>query len=199
MDSLSTGIGKVALRTALDKVIKTYRNNKFDKLIKRLETGEISLTDNELQSDDFIACFIKTIDAIDKAISKEKVAILENLFINGIETQVIRNTPTLYEETLSIISDLSIREIEILFILSEELSIEEAQEESTIVLERNQKAKKRICQRYNISAVYTAALLHRLERTGLIVDGNFIGGPEYFMSPLYQEIKKLIHYEIWQS
>ena len=167
MDSLSTGIGKVALRTALDKVIKTYRNNKFDKLIKRLETGEINLTDNELQSDDFIACFIKTIDAIDKAISKEKVAILENLFINGIETQVIRNTPTLYEETLSIISDLSIREIEILFILSEELSIEEAQEESTIVLERNQKAKKRICQRYNISAVYTAALLHRQERKGL--------------------------------
>ena len=67
MDSLSTGIGKVALRTALDKVIKTYRNNKFDKLIKRLETGEISLTDNELQSDDFIACFIKTIESQEKA------------------------------------------------------------------------------------------------------------------------------------
>ena len=67
MDSLSTGIGKVALRTALDKVIKTYRNNKFDKLIKRLETGEISLTDKKLQSDDFIACFIKTIESQEKA------------------------------------------------------------------------------------------------------------------------------------
>lgn len=59
-------------RVLLTKGIEAYKENKREKLIKRIDSGEIKLSDTEAKNDTFIASYLALEAAIFKCTSEQK-------------------------------------------------------------------------------------------------------------------------------
>lgn len=189
--------GKLALRTTLGKAVQTFRERRFNRLIEGLEKGDIKTDDFDLQSDQFIACFLKTNEAIEKSAAKEKVDFLIGLFMQGVKENLIVEKPDFYNELISIFSELSYREIEVLYLLDGVLPVDGEDRENSRVGEQNEEAAKLIAEKYGVTEEYGFTLISRLQRTGLVVGCNVLGRWPYVrLSQMYTSIKSFLHSQV---
>ena len=198
--TLSTAAGKMALTATLSAAVNSFRKKRFDRLISGLEAGNLKISDSDLQSDQFIACFLKTHEAIEKSSAQEKVDFLVGLFVNGMKSDSIRENPDLYSEAISIFSELSYREIHALYLIGDILPSNDETGENSRIIERNEEASKLLSEEFDISEEYAYAIISRLQRTGLIISTNVLGNRPYVrLSEMYREIRTAIHFKIHRS
>lgn len=194
---IAATVGKLALRTTLGKAVQTFRERRFNRLIEGLEKGDIKTDDFDLQSDQFIACFLKTNEAIEKSAAKEKVDFLIGLFMKGVKENLIVEKPDFYNELISIFSELSYREIEVLYLLDGVLPVDGEERENSRVGERNEEAAKLIAEKYGVTEEYGFTLISRLQRTGLVVGCNVLGRWPYVrLSQMYTSIRSFLHSQV---
>ncbi|EOX4815531.1 hypothetical protein ACFKIV_004584, partial [Vibrio alginolyticus] len=192
--------GKLALSATLGNVVSRFRERRFNKLISGLENGDIKLTDHVLSDDSFIGCFLKTNEAIEKASVNEKVEFLTNLFVQGVKDGLIIDKPDLYSEIVTIFSDMSFREIEVLFLVGDILPFTKVDGENSDVGQKNEDAVKLLSEKYSISEDYAFTLISRLQRTGLVVGSNVLGRWPYVRTTqLYRNLKAFLNYQILGS
>ncbi|KWW43371.1 hypothetical protein GJ26_18365 [Vibrio cholerae] len=96
------------------ELISKYKQGKRTKILERLSKLEIKRDDAELKKDELIACFLMAEDAISKSSSLEKMDKILNIYTGSIANGSIYSETDSYGEIMSIISDLSDREINLL-------------------------------------------------------------------------------------
>ncbi|MDR5904872.1 hypothetical protein [Franzmannia qiaohouensis] len=193
------GPNAVVLRMAslfTQKAISSYKEKRRIFLLSELAKAGYTRDSPELQKDDFIACFLATEDALNKCASREKITALANMLVSGVSSGRLFREPDAYAEILSIIEGLSERELLILYWLYkiEEAGAEKDQEEKV----GNQ--AKYISERLGCTVELSAALLTRLERTGLLsVAHGYGGGKSHSLSALAKELRGWVEFQIDQG
>jgi hypothetical protein len=173
-------VGKYAIKEALKISVDTYRNKRFENIIIALSEGEIKISKALLSSDNFISCFLKTNEAIDKATSNEKINALTNIFLSGLRSNLISTLPDLFHEAMSIFSELSYREIIILDIVKKHLPFTVGKGGAGVA-DKNNDAIEEICGDLGIQKDLAYVLMSRLQRTGFIIDSAMLGDRRYFI------------------
>jgi hypothetical protein len=169
-------VGKITLTNALKFSVVNYRKKRFEKIIDRLSDESISISQSELDSDNFISCFLKTNEAIYKATSNKKIDALIQVFLCGLRTNLVSNLPDLFHEAISIFSELSYREIIILEIARKYLPSSVRDD----VVDKNNMAIEAICNQIGVDKDLAYVLMSRLQRTGFIIDSAMMGDSRYF-------------------
>lgn len=149
------------------ELISKYKQGKRTMILERLSKLEIKRDDAELKKDELIACFLMAEDAISKSSSLEKMDKILNIYTGSIVNGSIYSETDSYGEIMSIISDLSDREINLLianykFFTNEYNPEWEHKEAAT-------KQQAFLAQELKIEQELVKALLIRLTRTGLII------------------------------
>lgn len=183
--------------------ISKYKEHRRKKILKAIEEGVLSAASHEAASDEFISAYLATEDALMKASSQNKFNFLLNLFLQGSNSGRIEREPDAYQEVLSIVNELSERELTILYFLYEyerEHGPMDGQLSRPINHQVTYLVEKTFLERELI-----VALLVRLRRTGLIItfsektrkhDLMMTGIETMLISPLADEIKDWIFYVI---
>ncbi|WP_348236439.1 hypothetical protein [Vibrio parahaemolyticus] len=166
-------------------------------------SGKYTVDSPELQKDDFIACYLATEEAIFKSTSQAKLNALVAMFVNGVNSEKIFDQSDRYQEILSIVADLSERELVLLYWLykyeSEHGRPQKASEQDI------QKQLKYLSGKTEISLELVKALLIRLKRTGLVISENDMsdkmdlimsGQDSVYLSELANEVKEWIMFTI---
>ncbi|WP_294324708.1 hypothetical protein [uncultured Chryseobacterium sp.] len=155
-------------------------SNEFEKAkIKRLrsffsklENGNLDLTDEIINNDQFLYCYFKTINSVIFTKRTEKIEYFSNLFKNAIIQSEIFISDE-YEELLKILDELSYSEIDLLLRFKKMEDNQEVKEGSNTryeKLERNKKffhdfgeeiTKETDFDRHDLDTIYI-----RIERTG---------------------------------
>lgn len=169
---------KASLTKTFDLAVSSYRKKRFERFLTALTVGEINISHVDLESDSFISCFLKTNEAIDKATSNEKIDALIQVFLCGINSNLISKLPDLYHEAISIFSELSYREILILDIARNSLPL--SSDSSGDCVEGNNKTIGTISRELGIQKDLAYVLLSKLQRTGFIIDSAMLGDKRYF-------------------
>jgi len=199
-------VGKIAtpaIRFTTNKVLNYFKDNRREKLLKCLETGKYTFDSPELQKDEFISCYLATEEAIFKSTSQSKLNALIAMFVNGVDSQKIFNESDKYQEVLSIVCDLSDRELALLYWLYQFEYEPVGTEKSDDIAVRQLEF---LSVKVGIQIKLLKALLIRLKRTGLIISetdnsveytAGFITGFELlYLSELADEIKHWIMFTI---
>lgn len=179
--------------TTAKKIFNLYDQRKRDRLINLLSQGGIKLTDSQIKNDKVIGSTIRTITAVQQAVGEEKICTLENLYLNGIHSGVIENNNDLYLELLSIVADLSHREMEILVHINTHFVQDSGSDENNKIY--NPTAY--VADKLDLKNTYVQGLFNRLMRTGLILSIILVnGGIKPYPSGLYKELITLLNYNI---
>ena len=112
---IPAGIGS-ALDVALINKIQEIRKDRLKSFFDELGTGEIELTKNLIESEDFLHCYFSTIKAAINTRIREKIKMFARLLKSSTLPNLIANTDE-YEEHLKILDDLSFKELRILILL----------------------------------------------------------------------------------
>jgi len=180
--------------SAIDTAITT-RLNKLNEKRKRiffdeLAAGEIQLTEEIIDSDDFLHAFFTTIKAVFATNREQKIRYFALLLKNATLGDCIDSIDQ-YEEYVQILDEMSYRELSILFILEKYCS-KKTEQGSSDAWKRVFDETERI---YNIPREEIIAILTRLERTGCYEKGyvqmsrDFVPGR---LTPIYYRLRKLI-------
>jgi len=168
----------------------------FDELAK----GRIQLTEDSIKSEVFLHCFFSTIDAVDRTNRKEKIALFGKLLKSSLEYKDIVRSIDDYEEILSILDEMSYREILLLVKLYSyesnhiyDKDINELQN----VLGYWDSFISCVSTEFNISKDDINAMLIRLNRTGCYetITGTYLNykGGVGKLTSLFNRIIKLIN------
>lgn len=183
--------------------INIYKQKKREKILDALSKGLLHVDSHQLQSDEFISAYLATESALIKASSQCKFDFLLNLFIQGSNSGRINKEPDAYQETLSIVNELSERELTILYHLYN-YERDHCQMDQQLAIPSDHQVDYLI-DKTELERDMVVALLVRLRRTGLIITLSekrvlrdlMIGGIEImFISPIADEIKAWIFHVI---
>lgn len=98
----------------IDKNISAYYNKEVERRLKdffdELERGNIQLTEDVIQSDEFIHKYFITLKAATETMRKEKIEMFARLLKNHQSSLLNANTDS-YEDYLKILDDLTYQEI----------------------------------------------------------------------------------------
>ena len=190
------GIGSAAdtgLATALARIEEERLRTFFDEL----EAGRVELTPEVAESEEFLHAFLATTAAARRTRRREKIRYLARL-----RRSTFSDTPPQsgdeYEELLSIVEDLSARELQVLALLAQ------AERETLFQGDENdlQRAYKvwptfetRVQEKLGINPEELAPMLVRLQRSGCYVEftggyWNYTGGRGH-ISALYRRLEQL--------
>lgn len=185
----------------LQDYLTKIQQRRFEDLINQINKGAISIDSYEAQSDEFIHAFVRTAKAASNSFKNEKIELLGNVFVNGYKKNCFQDMDQ-YEEIISIIEELSIKEFHILIILDEYVSQCERKEDDNDLNWAScyfPKFIERINREMGISEIYLQAILKRIERTGLYAEivGTYLdyAGGKGYLTPLYYDFKKYITLE----
>lgn len=102
-----------AIDTGIKKLLEDYQRKKIEELFSIiLEDNSITMSD--IQSVESIMKIAKTIDVVNKLMRNDKVKYMANLLKNSIKE---KDNCDMFEEQLNKLDTLSIREIELLYLL----------------------------------------------------------------------------------
>lgn len=176
--------------------INKYKERRRELILKEIDKGLLSIDSHEVASDEFISAYIATEHALLKASSKRKFDFLINLFVQGSNSGRIDSEPDAYQEVLSIVDELSERELTVLYHLynyERDYGAMEGQ------LSRGHDHQvKYLVEKTGLERDLVIALLVRLRRTGLIIthgeksettDLMMTALEIMFISPIADEIK----------
>lgn len=108
------GLGGAA-DTVLIGRLEAIRKKRTETFFKALAEGEVSLTKDVIESDDFLHKFVTTTKAALETRHSEKIALFANLLANGSDPEACDVEE--YEDLLKILDELSFRELKALSIL----------------------------------------------------------------------------------
>ena len=183
-------------------LMRIVNKNKEESLLSKLELDGITISEAKIQSPGYLSSVIRTIEALERASTIEKVNMLKELFILGDSTGLIEKRPDFYQEILSIFSELSYREILILFYLNEgglpytdDLHVKEPErvaDDDSLPnpQEQYEEAIQYCAYQVTVNSDVLGALLGRLSRTGLIGNAPEWTSLVYFFTPLYRDLKQ---------
>lgn len=179
-----------------------------ERILSLLQNNDITLSEAIRTDPYYLASIHKTIDAITRASCHEKVVVLRELFIQAESTGFIAKEPDLYQEMLSIISELSYREILILRYLEEggllqsdhpkALNPTPNEEVGNLAAHIFFNAKEHCANKLKLNQGSLDALMVRLLRTGLLTSSQTWESHIYFFSPLYRDLRGFITYGYYE-
>jgi hypothetical protein len=193
-------IGITPVVRALAKLgIGSYKERKRNKILQALDDQSLSIDDHIVKSDEFISAYLATEHALMMSSSKNKFDFLVGLFVQGSKSGRIEREPDAYQEVLSIIDELSERELTILYHIYN-YEIENGEMKGKLTRDSEHQIKY-LSQKTSLDRELIVALLVRLRRTGLIITFSerrtvkdlSLGGVEImFISPIAAEIKEWV-------
>ena len=157
------------------------REERVRTFFDELASLEHELTEELINSENFLHCYFSTMKAVIGTRRREKIQILANLFKNS--TIIRQIDPDTYDEELNILEEMSFREIQILYIIDkhhtwDNVMIEQDPESSDSkyklsisekeFTKRNEALKDIISSELNVERRLVDGMLIRLTRTGLI-------------------------------
>ena len=194
------GIGS-AVDVALDTIIEENRHDKARDFFDELENGNVQLTQEIIESKEFLHCYFSTFKAALNSHRREKICYFARLLTSSITLSEI-STIDEYEEYLSILDDLSFRELEILIVLSRYEKEYFLQGDKNHLQRANRfwdQFSSEVCSKFSISNGELDGMLARLNRTGLYktIIGTYTGykGGQGELTPLYTKLEKMIRAE----
>lgn len=191
----TTAIVRFLAKAGIDK----YKERRRNAILRALDNGLLKIGSHQMESDEFISAYLATEHALMKASSQHKFNFLLNLFIDGSNSGRVNREPDAYQEVLSIIDELSERELNLLYHLynyERDHGDTEAQDRKQNNLQVNYLMTKTSLERELV-----IALLVRLRRTGLLLtrgerntsfDLATTAIETFFISPIASEIKAWI-------
>lgn len=190
------GIGS-AIDTALTSKIENMREERLRVFFNELANGSQALTEELIQSEDFLHAYFSTLKAAVNTRRKEKIKLFARLLLTAAKEQHVSGEK--YEEFLNILDNLSIRELHILLILKHfedtHLSNFKANGESDNDLQLVNRFwedfEVKVHKKCAVSPGELRAVLNRLNRTGLYetVIGMYLGytGGRGKLTPIFSE------------
>lgn len=194
------GVGSAA-DVALVTILENIREDRARELFDELEKGAVQLTPEIIKSEDFLHCYFSTTRAALNTRRREKIRYFARLLASSISSSEI---PTVdeYEEWLSILDEISYRELGILAVLSRYEKEYSYPARRGDIQQANQfwdRFSSEVCSRFSIPNGELNGSLTRLNRTGLYETfiGMYIGytGGKGKLTPLYAKLEKLIRPE----
>ena len=188
------------LRFLAKSGIDRYKKKKRNKILKSIEAGSLSVNSHEAESEEFISAYLATENALMVASSKSKFKFLVGLFVNSANTGKLAEDPDGYMEMLSIINELSERELALLYhiyVYERDNGIMDGQ-----LARSSDHQVQYIVERTSIDKNLVIALLVRLRRTGLLItlsektghsDLMMTGVEIFCISPLAEEVKQWVY------
>jgi hypothetical protein len=169
-------VGLGSLNSLLQDRIKEMKIKRFEALIDELADGKATLNEENLKSDDFIYCFLKTVDATFKSRRLEKVRRFGRL-LKTYASKIPIDGHDEYEEYLGILDELSEREFVTLSLLKkfeDDNPLKEAQNELQRATGFWDKFESEACSNLGLETIEFFPFLVRVGRTGLFE--QFVGG-----------------------
>lgn len=200
------GMGSVA-DVALVTILENIRKDRTREFFDELEKGAVQLTPEIIKKEDFLHAYFSTARAALNSRRREKIRYFARLLTSSINSSEI-STIDEYEECLSILDELSFRELGILVVLSRYEKDYPHQAEGSDI-DRSARFwdqfSSEVCSRFSIPMGELNSILTRLNRTGLYA--TFTGytsiaeksvsytGRIGELTPLYTKLEKLIRPE----
>lgn len=200
-------MGILPIVSAADTALITKRQNDHRDnariFFDELGNGNVQLTQENIESDDFLHAFVATAIAVSNTRKREKIRYFARLLTSSINSSEI-STIDEYEEYLGILDELSCRELWILVILSR---YEKEYSPQAEMSNRNPAIfwddfSSEICSKFSIHPGELSNRLTRLNRSGLyetfngyssIVESSLsFPGRIGQLTPLYKKFKNLI-------
>lgn len=169
------GIGSAmdtALVTFLNKVREERARAFFDELAK----GKIVLTQEQIANEDFLHAYFATARAALNTRRREKIKLFGRLFTHYCQGAGLTDTDT-YEETLAVVDDLTLRELQVLLLLRDFESNNPVLPGQNTLQRATQfwaSFLQRVEDENGIPKTEVPGYLERLNRTGLYQ--TFVGG-----------------------
>lgn len=197
--SIEVKVGIAAVRHALGMISKRQAQNNREEILEGISLGSIGLDDRKIESDEFVACILATVKAVTLSASSSKIDALVSMFLHGCESESLDEHGDRYLELLSIVRELSERELAILVHL---YNFEQGSH-SSVSDEYADEQLSYLSEKLGYDPVDIKPLLIRLKRTGLILTETerdesripaFLSGWEaLYLSSLANELKRWIH------
>lgn len=182
--------------------LSEIQQERLDILVTRINQGHLGLDSKEVQSEKFIHAFVKTARAATNSYKREKIELFAQVFIYGYNDHQFEEMDS-YEEVLSIVEDMTLREFKILAALEQH-----SRTTTKLVNENNLLWTQKfwpnfvdtVEKEFHMDEKYLQAVLKRIERTGLYKEivGTYLGytGGKGILTPLYTQIKSYINIQI---
>ena len=187
----------VAIATKLEKIHIDKAREFFDEL----ENGNVQLTQEIIESEEFLHCYFSTFKAALNSHRSEKIRYFARLLTSSITLSEI-STIDEYEEYLSILDDLSFRELELLIVLSRYEKEYFLQDDKNPLQRANRfwdQFSSEVCSKFSISDGELDGMLARLNRTGLYktIIGTYAGynGGRGELTPMYAKLEEMTRLE----
>jgi hypothetical protein len=198
--------GWSAADTLLQRRADEMRQHQIETFFDALVEGTIGLTEQTIDSQEFLFCYFRTLKASLLTRRSEKLRLLGSLLAGAARNPLLAASDE-YDELLSAIDDVSGREFEALSLV-EGYQKRNGVGESLVDTEGNRpppldkigrywKAlRDDVCQRLNLSHAEFDAFMARIERTGFYIriTGSFTDyyGDMGRTTPLYEKLKHIL-------
>ncbi|WP_407310023.1 hypothetical protein [Desulfosporosinus sp. SB140] len=191
------GIGS-GIDVALVTTIQNIRADRVKTFFDQLEANDAVLNPELLKSEDFLHCYFATVNAALNTKRREKIRMFAKLLSSAVSTSLFNNSDE-YEEYLSILDELTFRELVILNILHRH-------EDATPLIQNENDLQRanRFWEKF-IEEIETElriprneinSLLTRLNRTGCYetFTGSYLSytGGRGKLTPLYFRLESLV-------
>ena len=183
--------------------IENIHKYRLIELADEIEKGNVQLTQERIESEEYLYCCYSIVKAVLNTRQKEKIRYFARLFTSSINTPEI--TIDEYEEYLSILDEISYRELGILATLSrceKEYSHQAGESDFDRRIRFWDHFSDEVCSKFSIPMEELSSILTRLNRTGLYVTATGYssrpeaslkcGGRIGYLTPLYKKFEKLI-------
>lgn len=177
IDGAEIGLSTNFITSPFIMVADKLRKQRQERLLNELARGEKLLTDKVIRSHEFVSAFMIIHHVVLRTRHEEKIKYFARLLLSGIENKKLDTDE--FEEFVSILDDLSYREIEILQLLhhfekntpadlvdrgNPELKLENSVQ---IAMRFWDQFEDAISNRLGINSEVLISLMVRLQRTGL--------------------------------
>ena len=193
-----------AVDAALVAKLENIHKDKLREFFDELEKGAVQLTPEIIKTEDFLHCYFSTTRAALNTRRREKIRYFARLLTSSISSSEI-STVDEYEECLSILDEISYRELGILDVLSryeKEYSHQAGEGDYDRRVRFWDRFSVEVCSKFSIPMEELSSILTRLNRTGLYVTAtgylsraeaplNYTGRTGE-LTPLYTKLEKLI-------
>ena len=190
----SWGVADSLLQQRVDEI----RSDRLKTFFDELADGRIELTEELINSEDFLHCYFSTLRAVLNTRQREKIRMLANLLDSSL-SQPDPASSDEFEELLAVLDMVTLREFRVLYDLRKnEIRHPPEAEENELqnALHYWDNFKKESIQRFSIPENAFTAFMAKLERTGLYlrITGGFMDyqGDIGRTTPLFERLLEFI-------
>lgn len=166
------------LQTRADEIKHQRLRYFFD----TLATGHIQITEELIQSDDFLHCYFKTTQAVINTRRKEKIELFARMFETALDAQIFTGLDQ-YEELLDALDSMSLREFGVLRMLEDYETSYATKSFKNDVDRINSywpEFLEKVCKSFDLEEAEFDTFMERLQRTGFYIrntDSFYGDGP----------------------